>query len=115
MGAGFSVTVPGESESAAAGGECERAAAGGESESGGNQLGGSPNSSRGVGTGGHDFVDIELKNGDRYEGQTMVQGQGRVKTGPGIYRYRNGDVYLGSFEEGLMHGYGVYRHATGKQ
>lgn len=37
------------------------------------------------------------------------------KTGKGVYKYANGDVYDGEWKDGSMNGYGVYTsHDGGK-
>lgn len=45
---------------------------------------------------------------------SAAKPQGK-KTGKGLYKYANGDVYDGEWKDGSMNGYGVYTsHDGGK-
>jgi hypothetical protein len=43
---------------------------------------------------------------------TAEKPQGK-KTGKGLYKYANGDVYDGEWKDGSMNGYGVYTSNDG--
>eukprot|EP01088_Endostelium_zonatum_P018011 TRINITY_DN55_c0_g1_i1.p1 TRINITY_DN55_c0_g1~~TRINITY_DN55_c0_g1_i1.p1 ORF type:complete len:227 (-),score=65.28 TRINITY_DN55_c0_g1_i1:113-793(-) len=59
----------------------------------------------------NDVKDLTFPNGDRFVGQfNVVDG---VRTGKGMYKYSCGDVYIGSFENNLPHGFGELLFATG--
>jgi hypothetical protein len=48
---------------------------------------------------------------ERYTGHVNIRGEYH---GTGAYRYANGDVYSGEWENGKRHGRGTYRRADGK-
>ena len=51
-------------------------------------------------------VKIEYNNGDTYEGEVNING---LKEGWGLYLFKESDEkYEGFFQNGLIHGYGVY-------
>lgn len=54
-------------------------------------------------------AQLQLPNGDRYEGEVV----GVVRTGQGRYFYANGDRYEGQFLNDRAHGQGVQWYANG--
>jgi hypothetical protein len=52
---------------------------------------------------------INLPNGDIYEGTL----NGKLKHGYGIYRFAKGDIYEGEWENDLQQGNGVLQYTDG--
>jgi hypothetical protein len=55
-------------------------------------------------------VDVDKEDGSRYEG-TFKNGK---YSGKGKCVWNTGSTYIGEYENGLCHGYGVYKAADGK-
>lgn len=51
-----------------------------------------------------EYVNSSFDNGDRYKGQKASDG---ARTGLGIYKWSDGDYYLGNFSNSKIDGYGM--------
>ena len=51
---------------------------------------------------------VQYPNGDTYDGHL---DENKMKGGQGMYKYHNGDVYVGSYRKNLKHGLGRYTYA----
>lgn len=58
--------------------------------------------------------EINLPNGSRYYGEYEENIGGIVLKGNGRIEHPNGDNYVGEFNNGYAHGYGIYSFADGE-
>ena len=62
-----------------------------------------------------DELRHEFRNGDKFRGRMIVDPSGRTEPQPlaGVYLYRNGDVFQGTFLNSEWHGNSKYTWANG--
>lgn len=62
-------------------------------------------------------VKVEFENGDTFEGTYIKnkEGNGLIRSGPGVYIWKSGGKYEGNYENGRRNGNGTYSFPNGEK